>query len=197
MRESLRALGASLPDLVTWIADDPATVALAGLAGLTFVLAVGTFLVSRETGGAFAILAAATVGWFLFPYAEIPWATVLTGTDVTTVQAPAITWWLAGAIVLLATLEVLISAREHLLTSVGARSLPVGKGTRLHNASRRATARLVAGTTLLGSGLLVLYALARDTLTLGPLGEPDLLWVPVVLGLVIAAALWYSGRERV
>ncbi len=195
VRRSLRTIGASLPDLVTALAEDPANVALIGLAALAFSLAVGTFLASRETASAFAILAAATVGWFLFPYAEVPWATVLTGAEIATVTAPAITWWLGGAILLLATLEVLTSAREHLLDTLHAAGLPTDATTSLATRSRATTARLVTGTVLLGTGLTLAYALARDTFLVGPLTEPDLLWVPILLGAIIAGVLWYSGRD--
>lgn len=192
---SLAEVGASLPAALDGLAGDPATVALVGLGLLSFVLAAGTFLVSRETGAAFAILAAATVGWFLFPYAEVPWATVITGAEVRTVQAPASAWWFGGAIMALATVEVLVSARERLLTVLERQGL-LAAAAPVVSRSRRALVRLTLGSLLVGGLLAVGYALVRDRWQFGLLTEPDLLWVPIVLGTVLGVALWYAARRR-
>lgn len=163
---------------------------------LSFVLAGGTFLVSRATGGAFAILAAATVGWFLFPYAEVPWATVITGAQAETIQATAAAWWYGSGILALATVEVLVSAREALLATLRRARLPTGPGSLVRAHSRTAMGRLMLGTLLVGGAATGLYALGRDTLVPDLVGDPSLLWAPVALGALVAVVLWWIGRDR-
>lgn len=169
--------------------------ALVALGVLALGLAIGTFLVSGETAAAFALLAAATVGWFLFPYAEVPWATVLTGDQTSTPTPPASVWWIGGAIVALATVEILASGREQLLDQLRTNRLPAGPGTRVHGASRTATLK-VGLVTLLGGGLLlVAYAAVREALGSSLIPDPDLLYVPLALGALGGLVLWWLGRE--
>lgn len=195
VRESLYDAGTAVPETFAGLAPGPIGVALVALGVLALGLAVGTFLVSGETAAAFALLAAATVGWFLFPYAEVPWATVLTGDQTSTPTPPASTWWIGGAIVALATVEILASAREQLLDQLRTNRLPAGPGTRVHGASRAATLK-VALVTLLGGGLLLAaYAAARDAIGSSLIPDPDLLYVPLALGALGGLVLWWLGRE--
>lgn len=195
VRSSLYEVGSTLPAVLGALAPDPVGVALVAIGGFTLVLALGSFLVSRGTGGAFALLATATTGWFLFPYAEVPWATVLTGAEAQTPAAPTAAWGFAGAIIALATLEIAISAREQLLATLRSYGLPAGPGTAVHRLSRRSTTVLVGGSLALGGLLSGVYLAYRAELNPGLFPEPDLLWVPAVLGLVLAGILWWVGQR--
>lgn len=192
--ESLTRAGAALDPLTAGTAP-PQAVALVGIAALAGTLAVGTFLVSGETATAFAVLAAATVAWLAFPYAEVPWTAVLTGGEPTARQPPASVWGLSVAIVALATVEVLASGRDHLAASLSRRGLDVGRETSAGAATRTARNRLVASVLVLGTLLAGLYAAGRETLA-GLFAGPDLLWVPVALGVLLAVALWLATRRR-
>lgn len=190
VHDSLREIGGTLPEAVASLAPDPVGVALVAVGLLAFGLAVGAFLVGHRASGAFALLAAATTGWFLFPYAEVPWATVFTGQQTQTVSPPTAAWTVAGAIVMLATLELVASAREGLLSSLATHGFPAGPGTSAHRGSRTAASMVAGGTVVVGGLAALVYAVSRDLIGPTLIPDPDLLWVPVVLGAIVALVLW-------
>lgn len=192
--ESLTRAGASL-DPLTGGRAPPQAMALLGIGALAGALAVGTFLVSGETATAFAVLAAATVAWLALPYAEVPWAAVLTGGEPTPRDPPASVWLLSGAIVALATVEVLASGRDHLVATLRRKGLSAGRGTPAGDATRSARNRLVVLVLVVGSLLAGAYAAGREALARLFAG-PDLLWVPIALGVLSALALWWAVRRR-
>lgn len=194
-RTALESFGRILPERVAELGGDPLTLAVVTLGFIAFFLAAGTFLVSRDTGSAFALLVVGTVGWFLFPFSEVPWAAVLTGQDAQLVRPPTAAWLLAALLVTVATAEVLLSARSTLLAELDRRDLPED----MLRATRQRS--LIASMTLLGGGLIggglvaVLYAAFRDTLAAGFLADPDLIWVPAIAGLIAGGLIWLASRR--
>lgn len=190
--DALAQLGGLAPDDLR-VPDDPQTFAVLALATLAATLALGAFLVSRRTGTGFGLLAAASLAWTLFPYAEIPLGAALGGPTQSTPDAPASVWVLAGAIALLATLEIGLSAREQLLAHLDGLGLDAGPGGPAARATRQATVRWLAAASLVGVGTCLAYALVEPP-SVGPLADPDLLWAPVVAGLLGGLAVWLWSR---
>ncbi len=194
-RTALTRFGRILPEELALFGPDPLTLALIALGLVAFFLAAGTFLVSRDTGSAFALLVVGTVGWFLFPFSEVPWTAVLTGQEAQLVRPPTAAWLLGALMVTVATAEVLLSARTTLVAELDRRDLP---DPMVQAAKQRS---LIASLTLLGGGLIgggllaVLYVASRDALTRGFLADPDLIWVPAIAGLVAGGLIWLVSRR--
>lgn len=194
VQAALVRVGRLPPEPVTRLVDAPEALALTGLGLLALMLAVGTFLVGRETAGAFAVLAAGTVAWLAFPYAEVPWTALLTGAKPAARTPPVAVWSLSVAIVALATVEVLASGRGHLLATLGRAGLAERPGASAREATRRARNGLAAAALVLGGGAATAYMATRGALR--GLFTADLLWAPIVLGVLLAAALLVVARRR-
>lgn len=191
--ETLAALGAVFPDLLV-SALGPQGVTLWGLGVLLVVLALGSFVLTRASGGAFAVLVVATVAWFVFPYARVPWASLLAGGEMRPVPVPTSIWLWGGSLVALATLEVVVSARGRVLETIHAAGLGAKTGPALASWSRSRTFWVLAASLAVGSGFSVGYALLGESQWF-QWPVPDLLWVPVALGVVLAVTLWVANER--
>ncbi len=194
-RTALENVGRILPERVAELGGDPFSLALIAMGTIAFFLAAGTFLVSRDTGSAFAMLVVGTVGWFLFPFSEVPWASIVTGQEARLVPAPASAWLLGGLLVTLATAEVLLSARSTLLADVDRRDLPEPMVETTQDRTLLATLVVLGSGVLAGGVIALLYAAFRDQLARGWLSEPNLIWVPAIAGLVAGALIWLASRR--
>lgn len=192
---ALQGVGGILPSALQELGPEPTTLALAALGVVAAMLAAGTFLVSRDTGSAFALLAIGTAAWFLFPYSEVPWTTVITGADQTRLSPPLSAWLIAGLLTVQATGEVLASSRETLLARLGDRQLPEPMLEAAAGRSLAATLALLGGALLAGGLITLAYALFRQPLSRGLIPEPDLVWVPAILGLVAGLLLYLASRR--
>jgi hypothetical protein len=192
VEDALDRLGGLAPAPVVELAGGPALLALAGLALLALVLAAGAFVAGRGPAP-FAVLAAGTLAWLALPYAEVPWAGLLAdGPPPEPIAAPLEVWAASLGLVALATVETLATARGDLLDTLARRGLPAEENGPVDRATRRARTRTAAGALAVGSALAAGYAAARGDL---PSGGLDLVWGPVVLGALLAAALWLAARE--
>ncbi len=190
MQQTGQALPARLVDTV----GDPIVASLWAMGLLLFALALGSFVVSRESGGAFAMLVVSTVAWFAFPYAEVPWAALLTGGRADPVAAPLSVWVWGGLLVAVATVEVVASGRQHLSSTLKEAGVRVGPGSAVASRSRSVFVVLVTASVSVGGAMTVLYGLLRGAAWV-QLPVPDLLWVPVALGVLLALSLWVAMRR--
>lgn len=193
---ALEDLGAVLPDTIQELGPDPANLALFAIGVVVFALAVGAYLVNRETGTWFALLAVSTAGWFLFPYAEVPWVTVFTGSQQLELVPPAQAWVLGGLLVAIATTEMVASAREALVRTYTERSLDPRMVADVRAATLSSSAGLLAASLAVGVALAFAYAQLRNEIGGALLREPSLLWVPAGLGLAAGVLIWWTGRAR-
>lgn len=196
VQDALVGLGEVFPETLQRGGLDASDIALLAIGALAFMLAGGSFLVSRESAGAFALLAFGTVGWFLFPYSEVPWTTVVTGGDQLSFEPPASAWVLGGVIVALATAEVAFSARDTVVKAYSHRGLPADEVRAASRATRAASGRLILAALVVGAAVAIAYALVKDRISSGLIADPDLLWVPALLGLAAGAAIWLAARSR-
>lgn len=194
-RRALENVGRILPERIAQLGGDPFTLALIAMGTIAFFLAAGTFLVSRDTGSAFALLVVGTVGWFLFPFSEVPWTSLVAGQEAHLVPAPTSAWLVGGLLVTLATAEVLLSARSTLLAEVDRRGLPPEMVETTRDRTLLATLVVLGTGVLTGGVIALLYAAFRDQLTRGLLSDPNLIWVPAIAGLVAGGLIWLASRR--
>lgn len=194
-RRALENVGRMLPERVAELGGDPFTLALIAMGTIAFFLAAGTFLVSRDTGSAFALLVVGTVAWFLFPFSEVPWTSLVTGQEARFLPAPASAWLLGGLLVTVATAEVLLSARSTLLADVARRDLPEPMVKVTQDRTLLAVLVVLGAGVLAGGMIALLYAAFRAQLTRGLLSEPNLIWVPAIAGLVAGGLIWLGSRR--
>lgn len=192
LEQTLTSLAALAPGAVL-IGEGAIALVLAGTAWSTLAAGIGLWA-SRRSGAGFGAWIALTTGVLLFPYARIPWATVLGAPAGETFTAPPEAWLLAGGLVGLATIETAICAREALLEELDTRGLLETRGEAVHQATGKANRAWLTASLLVGTALVLALAL------LGPLagslaGGLDLLWVPVLAGLVAGAGVWLLARR--
>lgn len=192
--ETLRGIGEAMPGFVTERGLDPGVVALSAWGVLLLVGAIGAFLVSQRSGSAFAVLVAGVVAWFVFPYAEMPWALVWTGQEAASLEAPSRAWWLAGGLVFVGTLEVVASARGQVVASLREQGFEALPGSLAWRGTRARLVQVGLGTALVGGSVVLLYRWLQggDAFAV-PI--PDLLWVPVVVGVLVGVVLWWAARR--
>lgn len=196
VRSALVGLGQVLPDAFQDLTPNAGALGLVTVGLVAFVLAGGTYLVSRESGTAFALLAVSTVGWFLFPYSQVPWVPVFQGAGLDERGTPGMVWLFSGLIVALSTAEMVASARDALVAQVRERKLHPSAVALVRDASRRAAGSLLAGSLAVGGLVALLYAVLRDDLSNRLLLDPHLIWVPALLGALGALAVWGASRVR-
>lgn len=187
LERTLDQLSQPLAALVAGLDPGP-MLAVVTLASLATLVAAGASMASPRTGTGFGLVVVGTVAWILFPYAEVPWARLLGAPGADVYTAPPAAWLLAGGLVALATTEMALCAREHVIDELEGRHLAGADDAEI--ASIRWTHRFGLAGSLVAAGLvLVLFAGLHPLL--GELsGGLDLLWAPALAGLVLGGALW-------
>lgn len=188
---TLAGLASSIPEEVR-VVEDPVMFAVLGVSLLGTIVAIGSFLVAHRTGTGFGIQCTGTVAWIVFPYSDVPWAAALGAPANQTYQAPGGVWILAGLMVVMATVEVGLSARDRILAHVDRLGL-ASQPEELARVRSGNHAWLVA-SMLLGILVALVYH-ALGPLTSGWLTDPHLVWVPALTGLVAGTALWLWARR--
>lgn len=194
-RETLVGVAGILPGPMAELGPDPVTMALVSIGLTAFALAIGTHLVGQRSGSAFALLVVGTVGWFLFPYAQVPWAQVFSEIRQETVTPPGRAWVVAATMVAIATAEVVLSARENVLGQLREQRVGPANLTVALEATTIGVARLVTVTVLVGGAAILLYAAYQDELLAGIISNPDLILVPALMGLAAGVAVYLAARR--
>ncbi|MDX1612533.1 MAG: hypothetical protein R3185_09190, partial [Candidatus Thermoplasmatota archaeon] len=101
----------------------------------------------------------------------------------------------AATITTLATAEILLSARDVQMTQLASRGLPAIMLERARSHTRTLTLGLLGATVLLGGLLIGVYVGLREPLST-LVADPDLIWVPAIMGLVAAIAVFLASRGR-
>jgi hypothetical protein len=188
--------GRVIPQEATLGIQDPVLVALVGIGATATVTAIGAFLVGYRTGAGFALLVAVTLAWFTFPYADVPWATLLADQPADTFDAPASVWWIGTAMTGLATVEVCVNARQRLLDRLIGLGFAETSLATARNRTREGLYRWLGLTFGLGGLVVVTYAASRNLLERLVVVDPDLVLAPAVAGLVLGLALWVWARSE-